>query len=136
MSNDMEQQLVRALKEIEALKQENRSLKLQLSNDIDLEDPTPQTSPLSQVINEQERTSEGHVHLKSSSEEKIALFRLFFEGGEDVYPVLWVNKAGKSGYSPVCRNSGRLYAKSHKSNAQNAPIKHLPRCRMILLLGI
>lgn len=39
-----------------------------------------------------------------SPEEKIALFRSLFHGREDVYPVRWEAKTGKSGYSPACAN--------------------------------
>ncbi|MGD8592938.1 MAG: DEAD/DEAH box helicase family protein, partial [Gammaproteobacteria bacterium] len=39
-----------------------------------------------------------------TTEEKVALFRRLFRGREDVYPVRWENKAGKSGYSPACAN--------------------------------
>ncbi|WP_082053371.1 TOTE conflict system archaeo-eukaryotic primase domain-containing protein [Gordoniibacillus kamchatkensis] len=104
MRNDVEQQLARALNEIEALKDENRLLKLQLSKYIDLEDSTSLVPSLSQIANEKEQAPVGQVHLKSSSEEKIALFRSLFRGREDVYPVRWMNKAGKSGYSPACQN--------------------------------
>ncbi len=34
---------------------------------------------------------------------KIALFRSLFQGREDVYACRWENRAGRSGYSPVCR---------------------------------
>ena len=45
------------------------------------------------------------VHHLSSSDEKIRLFRSLFRGREDVYPRRWENlKAGRSGYSPACRN--------------------------------
>ncbi|MCC3372253.1 DEAD/DEAH box helicase family protein [Cohnella sp. REN36] len=111
MSNDLEQQLVRALNEIEDLKQENRSLRLQLSNYMDLEDSTSRVPSLPQIANEQEQASIGHVHLKSSAKEKIALFRSLFRGREDVYPVKWVNKAGKSGYSPACQNEWTVVCK-------------------------
>ncbi len=41
----------------------------------------------------------------SSSPDKIALFRSFFRGREDVYPRRFENrKTGKSGYVPVCAN--------------------------------
>ncbi|PWU15152.1 MAG: hypothetical protein C5B50_16010 [Verrucomicrobia bacterium] len=41
----------------------------------------------------------------SSPAEKIALFRSFFRGREDVYPRRFENwKTGKSGYSPACAN--------------------------------
>ena len=39
-----------------------------------------------------------------TTEEKVALFRHLFRGREDVYPVRWENKTGKSGYSPACAN--------------------------------
>ncbi|PZU50527.1 MAG: DEAD/DEAH box helicase [Thauera sp.] len=42
-----------------------------------------------------------------STDEKVALFRRLFRGRTDVYPVRWENKAGKSGYSPVCANEWR-----------------------------
>jgi hypothetical protein len=35
---------------------------------------------------------------------KITLFRSLFKGRQDVYPKLWTNKKGMSGYSPVCKN--------------------------------
>ncbi len=44
------------------------------------------------------------VHSKSSSKEKIALFRKLFRGREDVYPKLWENRKGDSGYTPACAN--------------------------------
>ena len=36
--------------------------------------------------------------------EKIQLFQQLFRGREDVYPLRWENRKGKSGYSPVCAN--------------------------------
>src|SRR5690606_18775794 len=81
---------------------------LQLSNYTTLEETT---SPITKTTNEQERTSERVVHSKSSSEEKIALFRSLFRGREDVYPVRWTNKAGKSGYSPACQNEWTVVCK-------------------------
>jgi superfamily II DNA or RNA helicase len=45
------------------------------------------------------------VTMKSSTGEKIALFRSLFRGREEVFPRRWENqKTGKAGYSPVCRN--------------------------------
>ena len=45
------------------------------------------------------------VHHRSSPEAKIALFRSFFRGREDVYPRRFESsKTGKSGYSPACAN--------------------------------
>jgi superfamily II DNA or RNA helicase len=44
------------------------------------------------------------VHQYSRVEEKLALYRSYFRGRDDVYPVRWSNKQGKSGYSPACGN--------------------------------
>ncbi len=35
---------------------------------------------------------------------RIALFRSFFRGRSDVYPIRWESTKGKTGYSPACRN--------------------------------
>ncbi len=43
----------------------------------------------------------------SDNQGKIALFMSLFKGREDVYAKRWENKAGKSGYSPYCRNEWR-----------------------------
>lgn len=40
----------------------------------------------------------------SSPQEKIDLFMSLFRGRNDVYAKRWLNKEGKSGYSPVCLN--------------------------------
>jgi len=40
----------------------------------------------------------------SSTDEKITLFRKLFRGREDVYPIRWENRKGKTGYSPACGN--------------------------------
>ncbi len=45
------------------------------------------------------------VHARSTSEEKVALFRSLFRGREDVYPRRFVSKkTGHPGYAPVCGN--------------------------------
>ncbi len=42
-----------------------------------------------------------------SPEAKISLFRSLFKGREDVYPKMWVSKAGdRKGYMPACGNDG------------------------------
>jgi hypothetical protein len=41
------------------------------------------------------------------NDEKVKLFTSLFRGREDVYPVRWESKAGKSGYSPACANEWR-----------------------------
>ncbi|MEY2605069.1 MAG: hypothetical protein QOH31_2878 [Verrucomicrobiota bacterium] len=49
---------------------------------------------------------------KSTSDEKIRLFRTLFRGREDVYAVRWEAKGGKSGYSPAYVKDGRTWFKS------------------------
>lgn len=44
------------------------------------------------------------VRHDSPTADKISLFRSLFRGREDVYPVRWESKAGRSGYSPACGN--------------------------------
>ena len=39
-----------------------------------------------------------------NSTEKVALFRSLFRGCEDVFPRLWISRAGKKGYAPACLN--------------------------------
>jgi len=45
--------------------------------------------------------------LKDSTEMDIKDIKLFcdtFKGRDDVYPRMFITKAGKKGYSPVCKN--------------------------------
>jgi hypothetical protein len=47
----------------------------------------------------------GSIDRTSSSQAKIALFRLLFRGREDVYPRRFESrKTGKSRYAPACAN--------------------------------
>jgi hypothetical protein len=41
------------------------------------------------------------------TDEKVKLFASLFRGREDVYPIRWESKSGKSGYSPACANEWR-----------------------------
>ena len=38
------------------------------------------------------------------TDDNVRLFAALFRGREDVFPRRWKSQAGKSGYSPVCRN--------------------------------
>jgi hypothetical protein len=40
----------------------------------------------------------------SSSAEKVNLFWSLFHGRDDVYPLRWEDRKGRSGYSPACAN--------------------------------
>ena len=44
------------------------------------------------------------VHHNSPTAEKVALFRSLFRGREDIYPLRWESKTGRTGYSPACAN--------------------------------
>ena len=49
--------------------------------------------------------TESTVHLQSTSQAKIALFRSLFRGREDVYARRFESqRTGKSGYAPACAN--------------------------------
>lgn len=81
---DIAKQLKAALEECARLREENKSLKSMLG--IHEEKPiTPIAEGLAQ-------------------EDKVTLFRSLFHGREDVYPVRWEARTGKSGYSPACAN--------------------------------
>jgi superfamily II DNA or RNA helicase len=41
------------------------------------------------------------------TDEKVKLFASLFRGREDVYPIRWESKTGRSGYSPACANEWR-----------------------------
>ena len=74
-----------------------------------LQDRIRQLKDLKQSIADEQlpfdRLSQSNVTNDSTQEQKIALFRSFFRGREDVYPRRFESKrTGKSGFQPVCRN--------------------------------
>jgi len=74
------------------LREENARLRYQLNPP---EQATVQYAPAK---------SSSSLDQASSADEKIELFRQLFRGREDVYPLRWENRKGKSGYSPACAN--------------------------------
>ena len=48
--------------------------------------------------------TEAAVRNDSPTADKVALFRSLFRGREDVYPIRWESKTGRTGYSPACAN--------------------------------
>jgi len=92
-----------ALAECVRLRAENERLRTLLPADGEVKEIPPAYSSL-QVPPEETATVCTSVNCKSSPEEKIALFRKLFRGREDVYPVRWENKKGRSGYIPACAN--------------------------------
>lgn len=47
---------------------------------------------------------EATIRQDSPTSDKVALFRSLFRGREDIYPIRWESKTGRSGYSPACAN--------------------------------
>lgn len=93
--------LEQALEECERLREENAELKFRLGL---IAEPTS-TETLRDSAEQVWDTSTAAVVTKQSTAEmKIAFFRSLFRGREDVYPVRWEGKNGKSGYSPACAN--------------------------------
>lgn len=99
-----------ARREIERLRKENARLMqlLNLEEALAQGQQKQQLSLISPTIQEavplSERTAMGRTGINqfASVKEKIVLYRSLFRGREDVYPVRWTNKQGKSGYSPAC----------------------------------
>jgi len=107
MKNEREKELLiklqEAMEECERLRQENRNLKAQLSSSSSQLTPGPQIPS-----NDQTEIQSSDGETASGSEltpaDKIPLFRSLFRGREDVYPVRWESRKGRSGYSPACAN--------------------------------
>lgn len=101
--------LLQTIKNLEAecsrLRAENERLRAELGLAPEtLEDNNTRHAPTSTSLQEFNSLPSAGVSSKSSPEEKIALFRTLFRGREDVYPVRWENKQGRSGYTPACAN--------------------------------
>lgn len=73
-----------ALEECARLKEENRQLRSLLGMPEEKSNP-----PIATIL---------------SPEDKVTLFQSLFRGRDDVYPLRWEAKTGKSGYSPACSN--------------------------------
>jgi len=89
---NIEQQLQKALIELNKLKQENEYLKTLLNK---------HNIPLSKI----KTTNEGNMITNySPPEKKVNLFMSLFKGRNDVYAVRWDSANGRSGYSPACEH--------------------------------
>jgi superfamily II DNA or RNA helicase len=97
-SNEIEGEIARISKRLEALDAERAELRASLAKlKIDLKAGDSAATPSS--------VSDAPVTNTSSSVEKVALFRSLFSGRADVFPIRWENrKTGRSGYSPACAN--------------------------------
>jgi superfamily II DNA or RNA helicase len=98
---ELQLQLKRALDECERLKKENKRLmgllSLRENNNAILENKSE--PPLIRVTE-----NSIIVNARSSTDQKVSLFRSLFQGRTDVYPIRWESKNGKSRYSPACAN--------------------------------
>ncbi|WP_214626404.1 TOTE conflict system archaeo-eukaryotic primase domain-containing protein [Paenibacillus agaridevorans] len=104
--DDIHEKYKAALKEINRLLQENERLKNQLERVASFESVklSDSSNHAKEGDSGTEYESPATVHQLSSVSEKLAIYRNYFRGREDVYPVRWSNKQGKSGYSPACGN--------------------------------
>ena len=87
---------------MEELEAENRLLRSKLG--------MVETAVISTAIQEESllQVHTAAVHMRSSTDEKIQLFRSLFRGREDVFARRWYSvKKEKGGYSPVCANEWR-----------------------------
>ena len=96
-SKDRDSQLRAALSEIQRLQAENEAMRHALSA----------AAPKAQEPERPRRLTSQHetvVHQQSPVSAKVALFRNLFRGRQDIYPLRWENRQGKSGYAPACAN--------------------------------
>ncbi|MBT2290416.1 hypothetical protein J7E73_14950 [Paenibacillus albidus] len=98
-----------ALKHIEELKQEITRLRSLLGLPINENKTVTDDQIVFHTISSAAFTTEStigvsNVHQYSTVEDKLALYKSYFRGRDDVYPIRWSNKQGKSGYSPACAN--------------------------------
>jgi len=106
-SRNRDKPLVDLLNEIESLRAENARLRDLLRERADLEDTPSSLSAVRAPVPHQtlfgdDGPSLPAVHARSSSAEKIALFRALFAGRDDVYALRWENqRTGKAGWSPA-----------------------------------
>lgn len=103
-SRDLEDQLKKALEECASLKEENARLRKLLEF---IGYPSKNLIPVAKPQREplvSRRPGSSSVSDQSPSQDKVALFRSLFRGREDIYPIRWEGKDGRSGYSPACGN--------------------------------
>jgi len=97
---DLQRHLQEAREDCDLLREENARLKKLLGLEQDKKNP-PTSPTLSETLVPFVAQT-GVIHNESPRDVKIALFRSLFRGREDVYPVRWERKDGRSGYSPAC----------------------------------
>ena len=97
---DWEQRCRELQQRIEELERENQELRRQLGYAEPVR-PVVMETPKNEMVLE---TATG-IHMRSTPEEKIRLFRSLFRGREDVFARRWYSvQKEKGGYAPVCAN--------------------------------
>lgn len=100
---DWEQRCKELQQRIEELEKENQELRRQLGYAEPVRSVVTET-PKNEMVLE---TAAG-LHMRSTPEEKIRLFRNLFRGREDVFARRWYSvQKEKGGYAPVCANEWR-----------------------------
>jgi len=100
-AEDIETRLARLEAECLKLQRENATLRKQLG----LEPQVVHEPLLPQATLEPEPFSVSlPAKVGLDTDAKIQLFRSLFRGREDVYPIRWESRNGRSGYSPACDN--------------------------------
>lgn len=96
--------------ELEAQRAECERLRIeneQLRNRLGLPASPPSGNNETGIQCKTEVVVDSPVTHSSPTAAKISLFRGLFKGREDVYPVRWEGKHGKTGYAPACANEWR-----------------------------
>lgn len=100
---DWEQRCRELQQRIEELEKENQELRRQLGYAEPVRSVVTETTKNEMVL----ETAAG-IHMRSTPEEKIRLFRSLFRGREDVFARRWYSmQKEKGGYAPVCANEWR-----------------------------
>lgn len=96
---DWKQRCMELQQWVDELEKENKELRRQLGYPERLQTVVPESETIESI---QDTVA---VHMKSTPEEKINLFRSLFRGLEDVFARRWYSvQKGKGGYTPVCAN--------------------------------
>ena len=96
---DWEQRCKELQQRVDELEKENQELRRQLGYPERIQSVVPESAAVEMI------QDAAAVHMKSTPEEKINLFRSLFRGREDVFARRWYSvQKEKGGYTPVCAN--------------------------------
>jgi superfamily II DNA or RNA helicase len=79
-------------------------------------------TPPQSVLAESDPINSAVVTAKSSPEEKVKLFRSLFRGRNDIYPIRWEGRNGKTGYSPAYRKVWGVFQKNLEEPKEYFPL--------------